>query len=236
MRYHRILLKLSGEALHGDEGSSINPDMLRYVANEVAAAKSLGTQIAIVVGGGNIVRGSDFADKIGVDRVTGDYMGMLATVINGMALHTALTEAGMEVRLQTALSIKQIAAPYIREKAVSYLEQGRVVIFAAGTGNPFFTTDTAAALRAAEIGAESLFKATNVNGVYSDNPKKVPSSSFYQQITVDEALTRNLSFMDATALALCRDRHLPVHVFKMTQPGALARILQGEEVGTLLTA
>ena len=190
----------------------------------------------MVIGGGNIVRGAMVSNEIGIDRVTGDYMGMLATVINGMALRAALRHAGIPARLQTALNLEQVAAPYIQEKAVSHLEKKRVVIFAGGTGNPFFTTDTAAALRAAEVGADALLKATNVDGVYPGDPSKQKHAERYDELTMDDALNRKLCVMDATALTLCRDRALPIHVFKLRRPGALTRILHSEGEGTLLTA
>ena len=235
LRYRRILLKLSGEALRGDS-SNISSQVLRYLTEEIKSICEAGVQPAVVVGGGNIVRGEMVSGEIGIDRVTGDYMGMLATVINGMAIQEALSTGGVDARLQTALNLEQVAAPYIREKAVRHLENGRVMIFAGGTGNPFFTTDTAAALRAAEIGAESLFKATNVDGVYSGNPSKDADAKLYEKISMDDALSKRLQVLDATALALCRERGLPIHVFKMMKSGALLRILQGGAEGTLLTA
>ena len=235
LRYRRILLKLSGEALQDSE-NLISADVMNYLANELSAVQQLGAEVAIVVGGGNIIRGGFLADDIGIDRVTGDYMGMLATVINGMALQAALSAAGMAVRLQTALNLEQVAPPYIREKAVRHLEAGRVVIFAAGTGNPYFTTDTAAALRAAEVGAQALFKATNVDAVYSADPSLTKDAEPYRRLSLDDALAQKLRVMDATALTLCRERNLPIHVFKMMKPGALLTILQGGDEGTLLTA
>ena len=235
LRYNRILLKISGEALQGED-IGISPKVLNFIVEEIAAACALGVEVAVVVGGGNIVRGAMVSDEIGIDRVTSDYMGMLATIINGMALQAALDDAGVPARMQTALNLEQVAAPYIREKAVRYLERKTVVVFSGGTGNPFFTTDTAAALRAAEIGAEVLLKATNVDGVYSDDPVKEKNAKRYQSLTMDEVLNQKLCVMDATALTLCRDRHMPIHVFKLRHPGALVRILQNEEEGTLLTA
>lgn len=239
-RYGRILLKLSGEALMGGEASGVSAEVLRHIVAEVRAARELGTQLALVCGGGNIVRGENFAAGVGagvgVDRVTADYMGMLATVINGMALQSALSESGVAARLQTALNLEQVAAPYIREKAIRHLEAGRVVIFAGGTGNPYFTTDTAASLRAAEIGAEALLKATKVDGVYSGDPAKDASAVKFSRLTFDEAIRRDLRVMDATALTLCRERRMPIHVFNLGRRGALADILQGGAEGTLVAA
>ena len=232
--YQRILLKLSGEALQGS-GSTISPQVFGYLAKEIAAASQMGVQVAVVVGGGNIIRGEFIAESnMGIDRVTGDYMGMLATVINGMALHSALTAHQLEVRMQTALSLEQVAAPYIREKAIRHLESNRVMVFTAGTGNPYFTTDTAAALRAAEINAQALFKATNTDGVYSDDPATNAAARRFAQLSIDEAIVKKLKVMDATALTLCRERNLPIHVFQLSKPGALAAILRGESEGTYL--
>ena len=226
----RALVKLSGEALGGDS-KTIEPATLRYLAGEIAAAARSGVELALVVGGGNIIRGGSARD-MGIERVAADYMGMLATVINGMALQSALKSAGLESRLQTALSLEQAAAPYVREKANRHLESGRVMIFAGGTGNPFFTTDTAAALRAAEIGACALLKATRVDGVYSSDPKIEKDAVKYDSLTFDEAISRKLRVMDATAFTLCRDRNLPIVVFNPFQPGALLRVVQGESEGT----
>ena len=236
LRYGRILLKLSGEALMGGESSGVSAEVLRYMVSELKAAREMGAQLALVCGGGNLVRGESFAAGVGIDRVTADYMGMLATVINGMALQSALMENGVEARLQTALNLEQAAAPYIREKAIRHLESGRIVIFAGGTGNPFFTTDTAASLRAAEVGAEALLKATKVDGVYSGDPESDPDAEKYSRLTFDDAINRKLRVMDATALTLCRDRGMPVHVFNMNQRGALPAILRGEDEGTLVAA
>lgn len=232
--YQRILLKLSGEALQGSD-STISPTVLGYLAKEIAAISQMGVQVAVVVGGGNIIRGGFIAESnMGIDRVTGDYMGMLATVINGMALHSALTAHQLEVRMQTALSLEQVAAPYIREKAIRHLESNRVMVFTAGTGNPYFTTDTAAALRAAEINAQALFKATNTDGVYSDDPATNADAKRFSQLSIDEAIVQKLKVMDATALTLCRERNLPIHVFQLNKPGALAAILRGDSEGTYL--
>ncbi|MDM5147874.1 UMP kinase [Candidatus Persebacteraceae bacterium Df01] len=233
--YRRILLKISGEALNGGSNFCFNSQVLSYLADEVAAALAMKKQVAIVVGGGNIVRGEMLSSDMGVDRVTADYMGMLATVINGKALQSALNAAGIDTRLQSALNMEQVVAPYIREKAVRHLENGQVVIFAGGTGNPFFSTDTAAALRASEIGANALLKATNVDGVYSSDPAKNADAKRYDTLPMNDAINQQLRVMDATALALCRERKLPVHVFKLTTPGTLAAILKGQDEGTLLT-
>ena len=233
--YRRILLKISGEALAGGGKECFHPETLDYIAAEIAAALKLKTQIAVVIGGGNIVRGEILSNKMQVARVPADYMGMLATIINGMALESALSKAGIGVRLQTALNAEQVAAPYIREKAERNLDKGNVMIFCGGTGNPFFSTDTAAALRASEIGACALLKATNVDGVYSGDPAHDSAARRYDTLTMDDALNRRLRVMDATAIALCRDRKLPVHVFKLAESGALVSILKGNANGTRLT-
>lgn len=233
--YRRILLKISGEALAGGRQECFDAATLNYLANEISAALELKTQVAVVVGGGNIVRGEMLAKNMNVDRVAADYMGMLATVINGMALESALTKAGIIARVQTALNAEQVAAPYIREKAAKHLDAGHVMIFCGGTGNPFFSTDTAAALRASEMGACALLKATNVDGVYSSDPTNNSNAQRYDTLPMDDALNQKLKIMDATALALCRERQLPVHVFKLTVGGALLKVLKGESTGTLLT-
>lgn len=235
-RYRRILLKISGEALAGKSSECFDPAVLGYITGEIAKALKIGAQVAVVVGGGNIVRGSLLAQKMHVERVSADYMGMLATVINGMALESAMTKAGIVARLQTALNAEQVAAPYIREKAVRHLEAGHVMIFCGGTGNPYFSTDTAAALRASEMNADALLKATQVDGVYSCDPAKNSEARRYETLPIDDALNQKLEVMDATALALCRERKLPVHVFKLMVPGELAKILAGESAGTLLTS
>lgn len=231
--YKRILLKLSGEALMGDDSYGINEAVVSRIVTEVLEVSSLGVEVGIVIGGGNIFRGMAGAAG-GMDRATADYMGMLATVMNAMALGDAMRRAGMNARVQSALRIDQVVEPYIRGKAIRYLEEGRVVIFAAGTGNPFFTTDTAAALRGAEIGAELVLKATKVDGIYSADPKKDPNAERYSRISFDEAIQRNLAVMDATALALCRDQKLPINVFSIFAPGALRRVVTGEPEGTLV--
>ena len=231
--YKRILLKLSGEALMGDDAFGINEAVISRIVQEVADVAALGVQVGVVIGGGNIFRGMKGAAS-GMDRATADYMGMLATVMNAMALADAMRRAGCEARVQSALRIDQVVEPYIRGRAIRHLEEGRVVIFAAGTGNPFFTTDTAAALRGAEIGAQIVLKATKVDGVYSDDPRKNPDAKRYHRISFDEAIGRNLAVLDATAFALCRDQRLPINVFSIFKPGALKRVILGEDEGTLV--
>ncbi|MBI4755251.1 MAG: UMP kinase [Betaproteobacteria bacterium] len=231
--YSRVLLKLSGEALMGDDAYGINRDTLRRVVGEIQTVVDLGVEVGVVIGGGNIFRGVA-GGSLGMDRATADYMGMLATVMNALALQDAMRHAGMNSRVQSALNIEQVCEPYIRGKAIRYLEEGKVVIFAAGTGNPFFTTDTAAALRGSEIGAEIVMKATKVDGVYSADPKKDAGAERYHRISFDEAIARNLKVMDATAFALCRDQSLPVNVFSIFSPGAFKRVVLGEDEGTLV--
>jgi uridylate kinase len=231
--YRRILLKLSGEALMGDDAYGINREVIDRIVTEIAEVTRMGVEVAIVIGGGNIFRGVA-PGAAGMDRATADYMGMLATLMNALALQDAMRRAGVESRVQSALRTDQVAEPYIRGKALRYLEEGKVVVFAAGTGNPFFTTDTAAALRGAEIGAELVLKATKVDGVYTADPKKDPEATRYANITFDEAIARNLQVMDATAFALCRDQKLPIKVFSIFKPGALKRVVQGEDEGTLV--
>ncbi len=231
--YKRILVKLSGEALMGDDAYGINSATLARIVAEIGAVAQLGVEIGVVIGGGNIFRGIA-GTATGMERATADYMGMLATVMNAMALADAMRQAGVNSRVQSALNIEQVVEPYIRGKAIRYLEEGKVVIFAAGTGNPFFTTDTAAALRGSEIGAEIVLKATKVDGVYTADPKKDPAATRYAKISFDEAINRNLKVMDATALALCRDQKLPINVFSILKPGALKRVVQGEEEGTMV--
>jgi uridylate kinase len=232
-KFHRILLKLSGEALMGDDAYGINPRMLGSIVEEIKAVADLGVEIGVVIGGGNIFRGVA-GTATGMDRATADYMGMLATVMNGMALSDAMRQAGLNARVQSALNIEQVVEPYIRGKAIRYLEEGRVVIFAAGTGNPFFTTDTAAALRGSEIGAEIVLKATKVDGIYTADPKQDPTATRFTHISFDEAISRNLAVLDATAFALCRDQKLPINVFSIFKPGALKRVVMGEDEGTLV--
>jgi uridylate kinase len=229
----RILLKLSGEALMGDDAFGINRSTIVRIVDEVAEVTRLGVQVAVVIGGGNIFRGVA-GGSVGMDRATADYMGMLATVMNALALGDAMEKAGIKARVMSAIAIDQVVEPYVRPKALQYLEEGKVVVFAAGTGNPFFTTDTAAALRGAEIGAEIVLKATKVDGVYSADPKKDASATRYHTISFDEAMARQLQVMDATAFALCRDQNLPVRVFSIFKPGALRRVVLGEDEGTLV--
>ncbi|MEY2993231.1 MAG: hypothetical protein RL357_166 [Pseudomonadota bacterium] len=231
--YRRILLKLSGEALMGDDDFGINQDTIKRMVNEIAEITEMGVQVAVVIGGGNIFRGMA-GGAVGMDRATADYMGMLATVMNSLALSDALEKNGVMSRVMSAINIEQVVEPYVRPKALQYLEEGKVVVFAAGTGNPFFTTDTAAALRGAEIGAEVVLKATKVDGVYSADPNKDASATRYDEISFDEAMARNLQVMDATAFALCRDRNLPIRVFSIVKDGALKRVVMGEEEGTLV--
>jgi len=232
-KYKRILLKLSGEALMGADSYGINRQTITEIVNEVKSVVDMGVQVGVVIGGGNIFRGVAPAAN-GMDRAQADYMGMLATVMNGLALQDAMRVAGMVARVQSAFNIEQVVEPYIRGRAIRYLEQGRTVIFAGGTGNPFFTTDTAAALRGAEIGAEVVLKATKVDGIYTADPKKDPTATRYDEISFDEAISRNLAIMDTTAFALCRDRKLPIKVFSIFKAGALKRVVLGENEGTLV--
>ncbi len=231
--YKRILLKLSGEALMGDDAFGINRATIVRMVGEIAEVTRMGVQVAIVIGGGNIFRGVA-GGSVGMDRATADYMGMLATVMNSLALADSMEKAGLVARVMSAIAIEQVVEPYVRPKALQYLEEGKVVVFAAGTGNPFFTTDTAAALRGAEIGAEIVLKATKVDGVYSADPRKDPNAKRYTSITFDEAMAKNLQVMDATAFALCRDQKLPVKVFSIIKPGALRDVILGNDEGTLV--
>ena len=231
--YKRILLKLSGEALMGDDAFGINRSTIVRMVEEIAEVTRLGVEVAIVIGGGNIFRGVA-GGSVGMDRATADYMGMLATVMNSLALADTMDKAGLVARVMSAIAIEQVVEPYVRPKALQYLEEGKVVVFAAGTGNPFFTTDTAAALRGAEIGAEIVLKATKVDGVYSADPNIDPSATRYTSISFDEAMARNLQVMDATAFALCRDQKLPVKVFSILKAGALRRVVLGGDEGTLV--
>jgi uridylate kinase len=231
--YKKVLLKLSGEALMGDDSYGINPGTIDAMVADVAEVVQTGIQLAIVIGGGNIFRGVA-GGAAGMDRATADYMGMLATMMNALALQDALRQKGVEARVQSALRMDQVVEPYIRPKAIRHMEEGKVVIFAAGTGNPFFTTDTAAALRGAEMGVEVVLKATKVDGIYTSDPKKDPTATRYDTITFDEAIIRNLQVMDATAFALCRDRKLPIKVFSILKPGALKRVVMGDSEGTLV--
>ena len=233
MHYRRILLKLSGEALMGARDHGIAPDVIKRIAGEIQSVSKSGIEIGVVIGGGNIVRGAGMASR-GMDRVTGDHMGMLATVINALALQDALDKAGAACRVMSALRINQVCEPYIRGRAIRHLEKGRVVIFGAGTGNPFFTTDSAASLRAIEIGADIMLKATKVDGVYSADPVTHADATLFECLTFDEALERKLGVMDATALVLCSEHNMPVRVFNIFEPGHLGRIVAGEQVGTLV--
>ena len=233
--HQRILLKLSGEALMGDDAFGINQATIERMVAEVAEVARIGVQVAVVIGGGNIFRGIA-GGSAGMDRATADYMGMLATVMNALALADAMNKQGLTARVMSAISIDQVVEPYVRPKALQYLEEGKVVIFAGGTGNPFFTTDTAAALRGAEIGAELVLKATKVDGVYTADPFKDSTATRYTQLSFDEAMAGNLGIMDATAFALCRDQKLPVKVFSIIKPGALKRVIMGEDEGTLVYA
>ena len=232
-KFKRILLKLSGEALRGNDAYGINRQTIMEIVGEVKSVVDLGVQVGVVIGGGNIFRGVAPGAK-GMDRAQADYMGMLATVMNGLALQDAMRVAGLVARVQSALNIEQVVEPYIRGRAIRYLEQGRTVIFSGGTGNPFFTTDTAAALRGAEIGAEIVLKATNVDGIYSADPKKDPLATRFDSISFNEVIAKNLKVMDATAFALCRDQKLPINVFSIFKQGALKRVVLGEAEGTLV--
>jgi uridylate kinase len=231
--YKRILLKLSGEALMGDGEFGIDPNVINRMASDVAEVVRAGVQVGLVIGGGNIFRGVSLSAK-GMDRATADYMGMLATVINALSLQDALERAGLAVRVMSALHINQVCEDYVRRRAIRHLEKGRVIVFAAGTGNPFFTTDTAASLRGVEIGAQLVLKATKVDGVYSADPMKDKSATRYSRLTYDEALDRKLAVMDAAAFALCREHNMPLRVFDMLKNGALMRIVRGEDEGTLI--
>ncbi len=231
--YKRVLLKLSGEALMGDDAYGINRATIERMVADVSDIAQMGVEVAIVIGGGNIFRGVAPGAQ-GMDRATADYMGMLATVMNSLALADAMRQSGLTARVMSAIAIEQVVEPYVRPKALQYLEEGKIVIFAAGTGNPFFTTDTAAALRGAEIGAEVVLKATKVDGIYSSDPKKDPSATRYASISFDEAISKRLQVMDATAFALCRDQKLPIRVFSIVKPGALKNVVLGQDEGTLV--
>jgi uridylate kinase len=233
MKFKRILLKLSGEALMGDKNYGIDPNRLNQYATDIKEAKELGVEIALVIGGGNIFRGVQAADN-GIDKVQGDYMGMLATMINGIALQSAIENQGVYTRLMSAVQMDQIAEPYIRRRAVRHLEKGRIVIFGAGTGNPYFTTDTAAALRATEIGADLVIKGTNVDGIYTADPKKDPSATKIDQLTFKEVYEKRYSVMDLTAFTLCEENKKPIWVFDMNVPGNLKKLLMGEKIGTIV--
>ena len=235
VQYRRVLLKLSGEALMGDLDYGIEPKVIQRIASEIAIAREAGVEIAIVIGGGNIFRGAGLA-RTGMDRVTGDHMGMLATVMNALAIQDALEAINVYARVMSALQINAICEDYIRRRAVRHLEKGRVVILAAGTGNPFFTTDTAASLRAIEIGADVLLKATKVDGVYDSDPMSNPDAKRFETVSYDQVLTDKLSIMDATAIVMCRDNNLPLRIFDLTRPNALVRAMSGDEIGTVVTA
>ena len=235
LRYQRVLLKLSGEALMGDLDYGIQPVVIQRIAAEIATAQAQGTEIAIVIGGGNIFRGEGLA-RAGMDRVTGDYMGMLATVMNALAIQDALESMNIFARVMSALQIHDVCEDYIRRRAVRHLEKGRVVILAAGTGNPFFTTDTAASLRAIEIGADILLKATKVDGVYDADPMTNPGAQRFEQVSYDKVIENKLNVMDATAIVMCRDNQLPLRVFDLTRSNALVEAMAGKDLGTLISA
>jgi uridylate kinase len=233
LAYTRALLKISGEALAGEKGVGLDYHVVEAFAEEIKAVHALGVHLSLVVGGGNIVRGTA-ASREGLDRVSADYMGMLATVINALALQDVLEKMGVDTRVMTAIRMESVAEPYIRRRAVRHLEKGRLIIFAAGTGNPFFSTDTAGVLRALEIEAQVILKATNVDGIYTGDPRKDPTATFIPELTFQEAIVKNYAVMDANAFGLCKANQLPIIVFNINQPGAVTRVLQGERVGTLV--
>ena len=233
LKYRRILLKISGEALAGQQGYGISAEVVRFIAEEVREVHQLGVQVGMVIGGGNIFRGVE-ASAQGMDRSSADYMGMLATVINGLALQDALEKVGVDTRVQSAIEMREVAEPFIRRRALRHLEKGRVVIFVGGTGNPYFTTDTAAALRAMEITAEVVFKATKVDGVYSADPEKDPTAQKFEELSYIEVLSRRLRVMDSTAISLCMENGFPIVVFNLQEKGRLRQLVQGERVGTLV--
>jgi uridylate kinase len=233
LAYTRALLKISGEALAGDKGFGLDYHMVEAFAEEIKAVHATGVHLSMVVGGGNIIRGT-VASREGLDRVSADYMGMLGTVINALALQDVLEKIGVDTRVMTAIRMESVAEPYIRRRAVRHLEKGRLIIFAAGTGNPFFSTDTAGVLRALEIEAQVILKATNVDGVYTGDPRKDPSATFSPELTFQEAIVKNYAVMDANAFGLCKANQLPIIVFNINQPGAITRVLQGERVGTIV--
>lgn len=235
IKYRRVLLKLSGEALMGDGAYGIDPAVIRRIAGEILELRKASVEVAIVIGGGNIFRGAGLS-AAGIDRVTADHMGMLATIMNALAMQDALEQLGLHVRVMSAIKINQICEDYIRRRAIRHLEKGRVIIFAAGTGNPFFTTDSAASLRAIEIAADLLIKATKVDGVYSDDPVKNKSAKRYAKLNYDEVIEQKLDVMDATAVVLCRENNMPLRVLDMTHPGSLMRAVCGEDEGTLVAA
>ena len=234
LAYSRALLKLSGEALAGEKGSGLDFHVVEAFAEEIKAVHALGVHLSLVVGGGNIIRGAT-ASREGLDRVSADYMGMLATVINALALQDVLEKIGVDTRVMTAVRMESVAEPYIRRRAIRHLEKGRVVIFAAGTGNPFFSTDTAGVLRALEIEAQVILKATNVDGIYTDDPRKNPGATFLRELTYQEAIVKNYAVMDANAFGLCKANHLPIVVFNINRPGAIRRVLEGDpDIGTIV--
>ena len=233
LAYTRALLKISGEALAGDKGFGLDYQVVEAFAAEIKAVHALGVHLALVVGGGNIIRGTT-ASREGLDRVSADYMGMLGTVINALALQDVLEKIGVDTRVMTAIRMESVAEPYIRRRAIRHLEKGRLIIFAAGTGNPFFSTDTAGVLRALEIEAEVILKATNVDGIFTGDPRKDPSATFIPELTYQEAIVKNYAVMDANAFGLCKANQLPIVVFNINQPGAISRVLQGDRVGTLV--
>jgi len=233
LKYKRIMLKVSGEAFAGEQGFGISPHMLTFLANEIREVHQLGLQIAVVVGGGNILRGIT-ASAEGIDRSSADYIGMLATVINGLALQDALERVGIDTRVQTAIEMREVAEPFIRRRAIRHLEKGRVVIFVGGTGNPYFSTDTAAALRAMEVNAEVVFKATKVDGVYTADPIQDPSAKKFDELSYIEVLNRQLKVMDSTAISLCMDNLFPIVVFNLKEPGILRQLVLGQKVGTIV--
>jgi uridylate kinase len=235
LKYRRIVLKLSGEALMGNVDYGIDPDVIKALAAEIVAVQRAGAEIGLVLGGGNIFRGAGLAAK-GMDRVTGDHMGMLATVINALAMADAIEKQGGFARVMSAIKINEVCEDYIRRRAIRHMEKGRIALFAAGTGNPFFTTDSAAALRASEVGADLLLKATKVDGIYDSDPKKNPAAKRFTRLSYDDVISRNLQVMDTAAFALCRDNQVPLRIYDMMQPGALMRIVQGEDLGTLVAA
>ena len=234
LRYKRVLLKLSGEILAGDEGFGIDPSKASYLANQIKSIYDLNISIGLIIGAGNIFRGMEAASR-GMDRVTGDYLGMLATIMNAISVQDALEKVGCETRTLSAIDVKQISEPYIRRRAIRHIEKGRIVIVAGGTGNPFFTTDSAAALRATELGAEIVIKGTKVNGIYDKDPEKYNKAKKYSKITFDKVLKNNLRVMDLTAITLCKENNLPIQVFDIKIPGALKQIILGEHIGTLVS-
>lgn len=233
LKYRRILLKLSGESLMGNHGFGIDSDTLYKYAHNIAEVRQMGVEVAVVIGGGNIFRGMK-GEKQGIDRAQADYMGMLATVMNGLALQDALLKVGQDVRLQSAIEMAKVCEPYVRRRALRHMEKGRVVIFAAGTGNPFFTTDTAASLRAIEIEADVVLKATRVDGVYTADPEKQPNATKFETVSFSEVISKQLNVMDMTAFTLCQENNLPIIVFNVDEPGSLKRLVMGETIGTLV--